>query len=475
LIMSFFRKNIAHFPLLAWLAMYAGLLFFFKNEYLFQRVNFLIGLAFVPLVFRKISAEKKWRYGWLALLCGSVLFLERGHMAYYFCAGFGMLFLLESGWGRLNNLPAFLLVVMSPVFQYIAEVWSFPIRLKMSELAAIFLSKMGLKAEAAGNVILLDGAEFSVDPACMGLNMLTTSLLLALLILAWFERQQRRTFSFVETGGWLLLTLLLSLFANFNRLLALVLFQVLPTDPMHDVWGLLGMAVYVVLPLFLLVKWRTSSSKLPPVVFEDTLRIAKLGGNLKLPPNLAAVLCPKPGEMRYKNLRTPATSVGANLFRGAILIILIFGGHAPEHEPTFNEGNLTAIYLPGFQNSLTPDGVLKLENDSVLIYLKPPSGFLRASHDPLICWRGSGYEFRQVQRQTVAGLEVYTAILQNENDRLYMAWWYDNGTRQTIEEWEWRWAGLLGEEQGYRLVNVTCADKHMLEENIKVICRGLDQ
>ena len=431
------RRNLIF--LLAWLTAYAGLLFFFKHEYLFLRFSFVLGLALSPFIVRQISQQKSLWYGWIALAFGSVLLLERSNMAYYFCAGFGLLFLLESARGRLNRLPVFLLVVMSPVFQYIAEVWSFPVRLKMSELAARALSISGLETKAAGNVILLDGAEFSVDPACMGLNMLSTSLLLALLLLAWFERQRDFIFSIKETAGWMLLTLLLALLANFNRLLVLVLFHILPEDPMHDAWGVLGMVVYVLLPLYFLIRWR---SRLVSGVSAEE------------------VLSPLISSLAKRSMQ---------IIRVAILTLLLFAGQAPEHEPAFNEGNVQAYQIPGYRHSLTEDGVLKLENDSTLIYIKPPSGFMRASHDPRICWKGSGYEFKRVQRQTLAGLEVYTAVLEKGNDQLYTAWWYDNGLRQTVEEWDWRWAGLLGGKQGYRLVNVTCSSSEGLEGRVKMV------
>ncbi len=176
----------------------------------------------------------------LSLIAGGVLFLENGNMAFYFCAGFGLLFLWENKIGKLNNLPFFLLIIISPVFQYIAEVWSFPIRLELSKWAGKVLSLMGQKVEVAGNMIIMDGHEFAVDAACMGLNMLSVSLLLSLVLLAQHERSKQFTFSFWEISGWMVLALALSVFSNFNRLLSLVLFRVLPENPMHDVWGLTG-------------------------------------------------------------------------------------------------------------------------------------------------------------------------------------------------------------------------------------------
>lgn len=425
-------------PAACWAAMYLLLLLFFKHEYL-SRLNFWLGLGFAPLIGRFVSSGKSLTYGLPALAFGVFLLIEPSNMAYYFCACFGILFVLESRLGKLNALPLFLVVVMSPVFQYIADIWSFPIRLKMSSLAGRLLNLAGHPVEVAGNSLYLDGQEFSVDPACMGLNLLTTSLLLTLLILGYFEKKLDRQFRPLEIFAWLSLTVALSIASNLNRLIALVLFKVMPYDPSHDAWGLFGLAVYILLPLFLLLKWR--SKRLPPIPEKPLWQSPYLQGFISI----------------------------------ALLILLVFKGIAPQHEPTFQALNLSAFQLPGFKTTLTPKGILKFEGETALVYIKPPTGYLRASHDPRICWQGSGFEFKRVEKTKLGGLEVYTAILVKGNESLYTAWWYDNGHLQPVEETEWRWAGLFGEPTDFQLINITCQDRAMLENQVPALKNAIEK
>ena len=424
-----------------------GLLVCFKHDYIFGRFIFWIGILFIPFIVRQISVGKSTRYGILSLLSGSVLFFENSNMAYYFCCGFGLLFIWEIFKGRLNNLPFFLLVIISPVFQYVSEIWSFPIRMRLSDWAGSALSLIGKKAAVVGNVVLMDGNEFLVDSACMGLDMMSVSLLLVLVFMARKERQRQFFFPFFEICGWLLLTLLLSIFSNFNRLLALVMFKVLPDNPMHDIWGIVALFVFVLIPIFYLLEWRCGHLVSPNYSLKKR--------NI-LPKNIFS----KYWAMPY-------------FFIVPIFFILFFNGENKKAEIFKNIKGTEHISLSGFKKSSTDDGMLKLESDSALAYIKPPAGFLRASHDPRICWRGSGYTFKQVQKENINGVSVYIAKMEKVGSHLYTAWWYDNGHAKTIEEWQWRWAGLLGRADDFYLVNVTCGTKMGLKKTTKDIINAL--
>ena len=86
----------------------------------------------------------------------------------------------------------------------------------------------------------------------------------------------------------------------------------------------------------------------------------------------------------------------------------------------------------------------------------------------MICWRGSGYELRQVKTIEVGKQEVYSAVLEKENEKLYTAWWYDNGNDRTIDQFDWRWNVLMGKSK-YSLVNITAAEPLVLEKEIRKV------
>jgi hypothetical protein len=54
------------------------------------------------------------------------------------------------------------------------------------------------------------------------------------------------------------------------------------------------------------------------------------------------------------------------------------------------------------------------------------------------------------------------------NDKLYSAWWYDNGISHTTNQFEWRWNLVMGSDP-YVLVNVTCSSKDKLSNEVRTI------
>ncbi|NJO91209.1 MAG: hypothetical protein HC831_21280 [Chloroflexia bacterium] len=124
--------------------------------------------------------------------------------------------------------------------------------------------------------------------------------------------------------------------------------------------------------------------------------------------------------------------------------------------------NTKLIKIDGFQCNLLDNGVAQFTNDSALIYIKPIPNFYSADHTPMICWKGSGYQLQNQQKMQVGSHEVYFAELVLENSKpLYTAWWYSNGKHITINQLDWRWRLIKGEEN-FSLVNVTCEKENIL-------------
>jgi exosortase N len=411
-----------------------GYLYFnYDNRYFNSSV--LLGLIFAPYIFRRTGAGISRRFLWVALGLGLLLCFRRSSTLFYFFAGTSILYMLESNWGKLNNLPIFLLALISALAGHIAYVWSFPIRLQMSSWAAAALSTIGLDTVASGNIIIRNGREFSVDPACMGLRMLVTAGILGLLMLAYFERRHRFTFSLFQTAGYLSLILILAIAANFIRLLTLIVFEIGPDHPMHDGVGVLSLLVYALVPFYLWLaygkKWR--QAKEPP--------------GAKMPP--------ASGALNYRTL----------LPYVLLLAVLLVNGPKFQRPAIIPDNGLSQLQVPGFESHLLDNGVLKLENGSALIYIKPPAGPLQATHDPRICWEGTGYVFSHIQKRRIGAQEVYTARLEKEGAALHTAWWFDNGRERTIGEWYWRWSSLTS-GRGFRLVNVTTTGADELEQEV---------
>jgi exosortase N len=398
-------------------------------------LSFSLGLAAAPFVFRLGSPALSYRYLWPTLAGLLLLVFMRSSTVFYFCCCGAILLGWEHTVGRRSGLALLLLVVMAPLVRHLSYVWSFPIRLQLSQWAAGVLQLAGLAVEAQGNIVLVDGQEFAVDPACMGLQMLITALLAAVFLMALTAHQTGRRLPLGHQVAGLAGMLLLAIFANFIRLLTLLVFRVLPDNPLHEGIGLLSLLVYALLPFYGWWRWWGRGSEVGPG------------------PVLLQTFPARPSWHRY------ALHLG-------LLLALAGVGRQFRHPPVVATPAPLAEKRDGYQAEQTELGVLKLSSPTALVYIKPPVRAFQGGHDPRICWQGSGYDFTHIDTTTIAGQLVYRATLEKGSDHLFTAWWYDGGPHKTISEWAWRWE-TLWEQRPYRLINVTTASATSLQLEVE--------
>jgi exosortase N len=170
---------------------YAVIMLLSLHAYIaWQSVNVVLGLMALPLVtIIQPGNTRNTRYG-IAAVCFAILTVMLPvKTMLYFTIAFAFLFVTENFSGKINWLPVCLICFMSPVFQFATNVFSFPIRLQLTNWAGFIMNRVIGNVIVKGNMIVYNGNEFSVDPACMGLNMMVTSLLLQLIIIAMFQRK----------------------------------------------------------------------------------------------------------------------------------------------------------------------------------------------------------------------------------------------------------------------------------------------
>ena len=402
----------------------------FKQAYIYVNFVFWLAIIFSPYIFRIVVPQPSKRYLIPCFALGISLFFVQMSTAYYFFFVFSLLFLIECFRGRLNYLPLFLLTIVAPLVQNFSNIWSFPIRLQLSQWAGQTLNFIGRPTEVVGNVIYMDGFPFSVDPECMGLNMLSTSLILGLLLLAFFERKYGRHFNIFTIILSLGLVVLLAILANFSRLLVLIIFRIMPDNPLHEMVGLLSLAIYVLIPFYFMIKlfsyWRWKDQ-----------RVKSLPTSVEIN-NSAETLTLK--------------NIGWSIF---LWLLLFTHGWQFLEKKDVDEAIFERINIANYKKTITADNILKMENETALIYVKPPIRPFQGSHDPRICWQGSGYTFENIQPQKTADTEIYTALLIQNQDTLHTAWWYSDGTYKTNSELEWRWKSLK-DGNAFFLINISC-------------------
>lgn len=400
-----------------------------KEYVLWQPVNFLFAtVGFVFTISRPQPATGSIHMAIIAFIFGLLTFTLPQNTVLFFVLLFAILAVVDNFYRKTNLLSVLILLLMSPFFQFVSNMFTFPIRLQLTKYAGKILSVTGGQTQIAGNVIYYQGNEFAVDPECMGLNMMVTSLLLGVVLFAYINR----TYAIKRLLFWLTLVLtlifLLNIFSNLLRVICLVHFNIPPENVAHEWVGLCCFLIYVVIPALWMVK----------------LLVKKQGMQKGENP----IVSTKPLGMRKR------TAMHCLL----IASVLMAANNTYKYRQASATDKAGAIQLAGFACKKVAPDILKLENECSLLYVKGIKGFYNADHNPSICWKGSGYEFKQVQEENFFGTGLYTAVLQKDKETLYTAWWYDNGKKRTNGQLTWRWDVLQG-GNNYSLVNVTSATK----------------
>ena len=275
--------------------------------------------------------------------------------------------------------------------------------------------------------------EFSVDDACMGLSMVTIGLLLGVFLLAYFQYKTQKIISLLQVFLSLLVIFILVISANLFRIIFLVQFQVLPDNILHEIIGVLCFAAYVLLPALLVIKF---------IIKKSTVKnITRLGLKAKS----------RADEIYYFLLLV-------------LLAIVIIRVNNSKNQSSMLAA--TGISLPGYSSELINNEIIKAENGNALIYVKHIKGFYSTEHSPMICWRGSGYEMASVQEMKIGKRNVYSGILKEGKNKLYTAWWFDNGDYQTTDQLDWRWKVLRGAQE-FSIVNVTTTSTAELVKSVE--------
>jgi exosortase N len=304
-------------------------------------------------------------------------------------------------------------------------------------LAAGILDFTGKAALAKGNTIFYNGLDFDVDQACMGLNMLVSSMLVALLSLWIFEKKWQRRMPYHALPLILGVFFITNLLANLFRIILLVYFEIPPENWMHETIGIICWLVYGIIPgvailRHLLKQWGG---------YERVIPVKKY---------------PEPA-LRFYGL----SQVGLFVVLSVLIHTTGLRSHYGENGPS-----LSRTDIPGFNKKKLEDGVTSFSNDQALIYIKPVRGFYSTDHNPAICWKGSGYAFHKIMATSIQATPVYQAELTKEGSRLHTAWWYESGSHRTNSQWVWRKDNFKN-GMPYVLVNVTASTEKGLEVAVK--------
>jgi exosortase N len=420
----------------AWPALYAILLATGLTGYLpYDQANFWLGIIAIVLYTRfPVEERGGYRFLFAALVFLALYLILPVKTLFFFALVSALLFSLEAIAGRLHTAIIPVVFLMSPVANYVSEVFSFPVRLQLSNWAAKMLQFTGNEVMAKGNSISFNGALFDVDHACMGLSMLVSSVLMGLISIQLFEAKFHRRLPLPFLPVVMLYFILFNVAANLFRIISLVYFQIGPGTVLHEITGLACWMLYGIVPSVWLVK-----------------TMVKHLGRFESVQAIATFHMP---VLRYYQL----TQFGL-----VVLLSVLFGSRqAAEPKPVSDQW----VPANGYAIQTLAHGVTGYKNESSLIYVKSIMGFYSTDHNPSICWRGSGYAFKRVRNAKRGNAQMYLANLEKEGATLYTAWWYESGSHRTNNQLGWRWKSLK-ENREYRLVNITASSQANLERAVE--------
>jgi exosortase N len=419
---------------------YLLVVLFFLHDYLEFSLSLFAGMAFAPYIFIVRDRQAiSYQYFWIALAVIFVSFFLKLKTVYFISLVFAILFLIETIIGKLNYLPMVLLILLCPIFPYFTAMIGIPARLELTELAGELLNLVQFQAAVSGNIIIHQGEEFSVDPACMGLSMISISFLLAMFVISYYERNTGKQLSTLSTSICLILVLPLNILCNLFRILVLVIFRIAPENIFHDLVGIVCLLVYVVLPFIILVRtfYHFTSKKKEITITVPVKRKTILAMNFIL---LALIA--------FKSFNLRSDAVKQNLLP-------------------------SICHIDEYKKEIVNKHVIKFEKENYLIYVKPVNSFYGAEHTPMICWTGSGYKFKNIRKRTIRNTDIYIGILEKGKDIIHTAWWFDNGIYKTINQLDWRWRVMKGEDE-FSLINVNASnEKDLLIEINKIINKNI--
>lgn len=413
---------------------HVGIGLYFLQDYMpWRSLNFMIAVAGLPvIIYGSVSGERSFRFFILGVAAAVSAYFFPINAVLFLALVLSAAGLIEWVYGKMSVIPILIVLIISPV-SYILTILSFPIRIWLTKIAASIISGISSGAMAAGNVITYNGIDYSVDPACMGLKMLSTSLWFSMYLLYFIQKKHNRYLNLHLLVWSLVIVGLLNIVTNLSRIVLLVYFNIQPDNIMHDMVGIGCFALYTVLPILYLFN----------------------------------MLVKHKGRQANK----PEFQQDGNSVRSivpvAVLMVIVFSGI---HISTSNrQVPATKIkQIKGYTCDNFSNDVVRITNDNTLIYIKSIPAFYSSEHNPLMCWVGSGYEFNQLKEQQYKNVTVYTGMLEDKENILYTAWWYDNGKKRTINQLSWRSDMIKGADK-YSVVNVTCNSAEELNSEVNKI------
>ncbi len=399
----------------------------------------LLALA-IPFAAKTKGSQKSVRFGLLAVALMLLYPVLKLSSIYFFAFACSVLFFYEGLVRKLNLIPFILIIIASPVAGTLIELIGFEIRMYLTQFAGNILSFLDSSYSSSGNIIMIGNEEFHVDPECMGLKMVVLGFFSTLVMIVQTEKKVAKVFSWYQYLILFFISGLCIILANLFRIIGLTLLKSYPDTLSHEIIGVVTFVIYVLVPIYFLLK-----------LFSRKMRIAK-------------------SDSKRNNLKPWIVWAIISLLIGLAILFRI--SPVKKNETKFVRPAELNFDIGEYNYSIENLNVVKLVNEDMMIYVKPPSNFYAPDHSPILCWRGCGYKISHEKEVEINGTKVYYSQLELEKDKLHTIWWYDSDMTKTSSQVKWRLETVLYGKD-FHLINVVSEDKNLLFEKAEELL-GID-
>lgn len=408
---------------------YCILSFVFINDYL--RLSMLqIGAMIAYVVLAPIQTTKKANNYVLVFSLVAILLYWHTQITtlLYLSSLILSIEFLSIFFGRLSINAYVMALLCSPIFTMVSSIIGFPLRLKLTYWSSEILNLCIQNCSAEGNQLVINQQPFIIDEACAGLHMLLAGFVFAVLLVEHFKKKHQQTLSMLALFSFYGFVLISIITNNIIRICMLVLFKIFPENSMHYGIGIIGFIVYTMIPTYFVLKY----------LFK------KFGKDIN-------------------TKQTTTSNIQQKVSYALFITIITIGTYTMIFEQNKMQpvADLPIQYLSHYEKENLDYDIVKYKNNNELIYVKPMPYFFSSEHNPLYCWKGSGYKMKQFKKHILGSNTIFIGDIVKNNSTIHTAWFYSNGKICTTEQLEWRWKSFIHQEPFY-LISVSSSSKTSL-------------
>ncbi|WP_374175179.1 exosortase N [Flavobacterium tructae] len=286
--------------------------------------------------------------------------------------------------GKFSFIAFICLVLFSTLFSAFFAHLTSEIKQSLCYIVYLTLKNFIPINKIEGVNFYINNAKITIDTACMGLSMFKTGLLFGAVLMTLEERRLKQYYGVFQILSFCLLIIALNITSNYFRIVTLIFFNCTQENFLHHAIGLICFTVYQIIPMLFIIKYikpkieNNDSNKIKPkilIVFVSfTLLLAT--------------------SIKIKN----------------------------ETETNFHQEVSSEYHTK--KGSWVNKEVFKIETPKKLTYIKTPS------HNPMVCWTGSGYKIIESKKVLVNKEEIWFNKMEKNNQNYTSYWWYESNGKK---------------------------------------------